>query len=210
MPRKKRTWYPGAIYHVMSRGNRRVSLYKEEDDYLSFIEGVKKARLLYPFRIHSMCMMTNHFHMLLETENIELWKIMNRILHPYAMNFNRKYHYTGHLFEDRYTACLIEDEKYLLEVSRYIHLNPVKAQMVREPIAYEYTSYGKFVTPVLGDKEGYSTKKVTAMMLQGGTVQGMDVPGQAQGQEGKRLHVPHDSGDGSDHRYLCPDGLGEV
>ncbi len=164
MPRKKRTWYPGAIYHVMSRGNRRVSLYKEEDDYLSFIEGVKKARLLYPFRIHSMCMMTNHFHMLLETENIELWKIMNRILHPYAMNFNRKYHYTGHLFEDRYTACLIEDEKYLLEVSRYIHLNPVKAQMVREPIAYEYTSYGKFVTPVLGDKEGYSTKKVTAMI----------------------------------------------
>ena len=163
MPRKKREWYPGAIYHVMSRGNRRVSLYKEEDDYLTFLQGVKKARQMYPFRIHSMCMMTNHFHMLLETEDVELWKIMNRMLHPYAMNFNRKYHYTGHLFEDRYTACIVEDEKYMLEVSRYIHLNPVKAQMVREPIAYEYTSYGKFVAPDMEGK-GCSNKKVTAMI----------------------------------------------
>lgn len=147
----------------MSRGNRRVSLYKEEDDYLTFLQGVKKARQMYPFRIHSMCMMTNHFHMLLETEDVELWKIMNRMLHPYAMNFNRKYHYTGHLFEDRYTACIVEDEKYMLEVSRYIHLNPVKAQMVREPIAYEYTSYGKFVAPDMEGK-GCSNKKVTAMI----------------------------------------------
>ena len=61
------------------------------------------------------------------------------------MDFNNKYHFTGHVFESRYTACLIEDDRYFLEVSRYIHLNPVKAKMVREPLDYEYSSYGKFV-----------------------------------------------------------------
>ncbi len=88
MTRKKRIWYPGATYHVMSRGNRRVAIFNDAADYLYFLD------------------------------------------------------YTGHLFEGRYTAQLIEDEKYFLEVSRYIHLNPVKAQMVREPLAYEYSSYG--------------------------------------------------------------------
>ena len=156
MPRKKRVWYPGAVYHVMNRANRRVVLYKDEDDYYSFIESVQITSKIYQFKIHSMCLMTNHFHMLIETADTELWKIMKRMLHPYAMNFNRKYHYTGHLFEDRYTACLIENERYLLEVSRYIHLNPVKAHMVREPIAYEYSSYGGFVDSKCADK-----KKIT-------------------------------------------------
>ena len=63
------------------------------------------------------------------------------IQHPYSMDFNHKYHFTGHLFESRYTACIIEDDRYFLEVSRYIHLNPVKALMVREPLAYEYSSW---------------------------------------------------------------------
>jgi REP element-mobilizing transposase RayT len=144
--RSKREWYPGATYHVMSRGNRRLTLYKDEDDYLSFLENVCYAKKIYLFKIHAICLMTNHFHMLIETGNQELWKIMKRILHSYAINFNRKYNYTGHLFENRYTACLVEDEKYFLEASRYIHLNPVKAQMVREPLEYEYSSYGEFVT----------------------------------------------------------------
>lgn len=145
MPRPKREWYPGAVYHVMSRGNRRLALFKDREDYLTFLEGVWKAREKYHFKIHSLCLMSNHFHMVIETGDEELWKIMQRILHPYSINFNRKYHYSGHLFEKRYTACLIEDERYFLEVSRYIHLNPVKAKMVREPLAYEYSSYLWFV-----------------------------------------------------------------
>ncbi|MFN2927083.1 transposase [Lachnospiraceae bacterium YH-ros2228] len=145
MPRPKREWYPGAVYHVMSRGNRRLALFKDREDYLIFLEGVWKAREKYHFKIHSLCLMSNHFHMVIETGDEELWKIMQRILHPYSINFNRKYHYSGHLFEKRYTARLIEDERYFLEVSRYIHLNPVKAKMVREPLAYEYSSYLWFV-----------------------------------------------------------------
>ncbi len=146
MSRSKRVWYPGATYHVMSRGNRRTALFKDGDDYIQFLECILNAESFYPFKIHAICLMTNHFHMAIETINTELWKIMHRMLHPYSMDFNHKYSFTGHLFESRYTACLIEDERYFLEVSRYIHLNPVKAMMVREPLAYEYSSYSLFVS----------------------------------------------------------------
>ena len=145
MSRKKRVWYPGAIYHVMSRGNRRTVLFKDNSDYMRFLECVALARKQYGFRIHSICLMSNHFHVIVGTDEVELWKIMQKMLHPYSMDFNHKYHFTGHVFESRYTACLIEDERYFLEASRYIHLNPVKAKMVREPLDYVYSSYGKFV-----------------------------------------------------------------
>ena len=97
------------------------------------------------FTIHALCLMTNHFHMCIETEDVEIWKIMHRLLLTYAANYNIKYKVTGHLFENRYIGQLIEDDRYFLEVSRYIHLNPVKAGMVREPLAYEYSSYGLYV-----------------------------------------------------------------
>lgn len=99
MPRQKREWYPGATYHVMSRGNRRLVLYKDSDDYLTFLESICKTREKYPFKMHSLCLMSNHFHMIVETADVELWKIMQRMLHPYSINFNRKYKFTGHLFE---------------------------------------------------------------------------------------------------------------
>lgn len=99
----------------------------------------------YPFTVHSICLMTNHFHMSIETGDTELWKLMQKILSVYAEEFNHKHGYNGHLFEGRYTASLIEDERYFLEVSRYIHLNPVKAMMVRDPEAYQYSSYRLFM-----------------------------------------------------------------
>ncbi len=142
--RKKRVWYPGATYHVMSRGNRRYSIFKEDGDYLMFLECLKMVKGQYDFKIHSMCLMTNHFHMVVETGNTEIWKIMHKLLLSYAASYNMKYKLTGHLFENRYVGQLIEDEVYFLEVSRYIHLNPVKAQMVRGPLDYEYSSYGAF------------------------------------------------------------------
>ncbi len=145
MARKKRIWYPGATYHVMSRGNRRTAIFKDISDHLRFLECVQIIKEKYPFRIHSLCLMSNHFHFAVETQEIELWRIMQKILSIYAEEFNHKYNFTGHVFESRYTACLIEDDRYFLEVSRYIHLNPVKAMMVREPLAYEYSSYGMFV-----------------------------------------------------------------
>ena len=157
MARKKRVWFPGATYHVMSRGNRRNAIFADRSDYLWFLEYILRIKEKHPFKVHSLCLMTNHFHVALETMDVELWKIMQKILSVYAEEYNHKYHYTGHLFEGRYVAQLMEDERYFLEVSRYIHLNPVKAQMVREPIAYEYSSYGLFVSdgssPENGEKQ---------------------------------------------------------
>ena len=157
MARKKRVWFPGATYHVMSRGNRRNAIFADRSDYLWFLEYILRIKEKHPFKVHSLCLMTNHFRVAIETMDVELWKIMQKILSVYAEEYNHKYHYTGHLFEGRYVAQLMEDERYFLEVSRYIHLNPVKAQMVREPLAYEYSSYGLFVSdgssPENGEKQ---------------------------------------------------------
>ena len=99
----------------------------------------------HPFTVHALCLMTNHFHVSIETENTNISKIMQKLLHLYASEVNNKYDYTGHVFEGRYTSCLIEDERYFLEVSRYIHLNPVKAGMVTAPQDYRYSSCGLFM-----------------------------------------------------------------
>lgn len=157
MPREKRIWYPGAAYHLMSRGIRRSAICKDQEDFEMFCMVIKHVMEKTPFKLHSFCMMTNHLHMQVTTLDTEIWKIMNRLLSNYAKNFNRRYGYTGHLFESRYTACLIENPIYFLEVSRYIHLNPVRAGMVREAMDYPYSSYSYYVSkrphPLLEKKE---------------------------------------------------------
>jgi len=145
MPRKKREWYEGACYHVMGRGNRHCAIYKDKEDYVTFLNLVASVKARYPFTLHAYCLMTNHFHLLITTSNDPIWKIMQPIMNHYARTFNQKNGLDGHLFDSRYASCLIEDDIYFLEVSRYIHLNPVKAQMVLEPLAYEYSSYGKYM-----------------------------------------------------------------
>ena len=157
MAREKRLWYPGAAYHVMSRGIRRTAICKDQTDYEMFCMILGKTMEKTPFTVHSFCMMTNHLHMQVTTGSTEIWKIMNRLLCSYAKTFNQKYGYTGHLFESRYTSCLIENPVYFLEVSRYIHLNPVRAGMVREPLDYPYSSYDCYVSqksnPLIDKKE---------------------------------------------------------
>ena len=91
--------------------------------------------------MHAYCLMTNHIHLLLETNVIEIGKIMQKIAGDYARTYNRKYGYRGHLFEDRYRSCLVKDDVYFLQTSRYIHLNPVKAHMVVYPEDYRWSSY---------------------------------------------------------------------
>ena len=145
MARKNREWYPGATYHVMSRGIRKTAIFKYQIDDIFFLKLMGEVKERYPFKLHAICLMTNHFHMEIETEDIPIWLLMQKILSSYASYYNQRHSYKGHLYEDRYTSSLIKDEVYFLEVSRYIHLNPVKARMVRDPLSYEYSSYGLFV-----------------------------------------------------------------
>ena len=151
MARKKRIWFPGATYHVMNRGNRRISIFADSSDYLKFMDYVLKVKDIYPFKIHALCLMTNHYHMVIETGDIGLGIIMQRLTSAYAENYNHRHNYTGHLFQGRYTACLIEDERYFLEANRYVHLNPVKANIVQNPQDYLYSSYRLFANSNLSN-----------------------------------------------------------
>lgn len=144
--RKHRVWFPGAVYHVINRGNYRQTIFRQPSDYQLFLQIVQDTMRKYPFILHSYCLMTNHFHLLLETKDVEIWFIMQRILKLYSINFNMKYHLQGHLFQGRYTAPIITDDTYFLQVSRYIHLNPVKSGIVTMPIDYTWSSYYTYIT----------------------------------------------------------------
>ena len=158
MSRPKRIWYKGAVYHVMSRGIRRKKIFADDDDYIFFLECIDTFMALHGFKVHSICLMTNHFHMIIETGDTTISKVMQDLLNAYAKYYNQKYGYHGHLFEGRFKSKLIEDEVYFLETSRYIHLNPVKACMVREILDYKYGSYAAFVNDPEYDKQIAYTK----------------------------------------------------
>lgn len=110
-----------------------------------FFQLIQDTRKRYPFELHAYCCMRNHYHMLLETQEKEIWMIMRRINHLYASFYNYKYGFTGHLFQGRYKSCLVKSDAYFLQTSRYIHLNPVKAKIVNYPENYHWSSYRMMV-----------------------------------------------------------------
>ncbi|WP_027623913.1 transposase [Clostridium lundense] len=147
MPRKKHQWYTGAILHVIARGNRRNDIFKELTDYKLYLSYLKEAMEYYKnkYYIIAYVLMTNHVHILIETTDKDVSDFVKRVHSRYASNFNEKYNYVGHLFQGRYRGELIQDHSYMLEVSRYIHLNPVRANMVRRPEEYKWSSYNMYI-----------------------------------------------------------------
>ncbi len=125
----------------MHRGVRRKAIFEDETDYQVFLHILKTSLEKYNCILHAYCLMTNHIHLLLETDDIEIGKFMKYMSECYAMYINHKYFYRGHLFESRYKSCLVKDDAYFLQTSRYIHLNPVKAQMTIHPEDYLWSSY---------------------------------------------------------------------
>lgn len=145
MAKKKRIWYPGAVYHITNRGNRRADIFRDEEDYQVYLSILQQTMDRYSYILYSYCLMTNHIHLQLETKDVEIWHIMRNINLLYTKYFNNKYNYIGHLFQGRYKSEVIESDSYNLETSRYIHLNPVKAGMVGNPIEYKWSSYGIYM-----------------------------------------------------------------
>lgn len=145
MSRKERVWYPGAVYHIMIRGIRRSDIFKDEGDYGVYLEILEIVMQRYPFILYSYCLMTNHVHLQLETVDDEIWNIMREVNRNYTKYFNKKYNFTGSLYDGRYKSEIIENDQYNLQVSRYIHLNPVKANMVAEPLEYQWSSYNSYL-----------------------------------------------------------------
>lgn len=145
MARPLRIEYPGAYYHVVNRGNNQENIYQNDRDKEKFIEYLEKASERYSIIIHSYCLMSNHYHLIVETPEPNLSVTMQWINVSYATYFNRKRKRHGHLFQGRYKAILTDADEYLAHLSRYIHLNPVRAKMVSSPVEYRWSSYRAFI-----------------------------------------------------------------
>ena len=145
MARPLRVEYKGAFYHVTARGNERKRIFFKESDYKKFKDYLVQAQDKHDYFLHCYMLMTNHFHLLIETPNGNLRKIMHFINGSYTDYINRRRRRSGHLFQGRYKAILIDKDNYLMELSRYVHLNPVRAQMVERPEDYPHSSYRSYI-----------------------------------------------------------------
>jgi len=141
MARPLRLEFAGALYHVTSRGNRQEAIYEIDSDREGFLSILSDACKTYNWVCHAYCLMDNHYHLLIETPDANLSKGMRQLNGRYTQNFNRAHHHVGHVFQGRYKAILIDRNSYLLEVSRYIVLNPVRAQMVHSAKDWPWSSY---------------------------------------------------------------------
>jgi len=146
MGRPLRVQYPGAVYHITSRGNEKKNIYFDDSDRRRFLEILKDYHDRFGILIHCFVLMDNHYHIVMETPEGNLLKVMHGINSAYTGYLNRKYHRAGHLFQGRYKGILIDKESYLLQLSRYVHLNPVRAKIVDIPEQYEWSSYGGYIS----------------------------------------------------------------
>lgn len=146
MARLPRVHYPGAVYHVMLRGNDGQDIFFADCDRSRFFFLCQQAHERYGCRFHAYCLMSNHSHLVVQVLQESLAKIMQNIAFRYAQYVNRCYQRTGHLFQGRYKANLVSKESYLLQVVRYVHLNPVRAGLVDEPGDYRWSSHNDYVT----------------------------------------------------------------
>ena len=141
MARPLRLEYEGALYHVTSRGNARESIFLDEGDRSRFLEILADVVDRYGWICHAYCLMTNHYHLLIETPSAGLSRGMQLLNGVYTQWVNRRHDRVGHLLQGRFKAILVEKESHLLELARYVVLNPVRAKMVRSVRAWRWRSY---------------------------------------------------------------------
>jgi putative transposase len=137
--------YAGAFYHVLNRGQRREPIVQDGQDGERFVSDLSKLAQPYGVRIHGYCLMTNHYHLILETPHANLSQAVQWLNAAYAPYYNRRHPLCGHLFQGRFKAILLDSGPYLEVVSRYIHLNPVRAGLVAEARRYPWSSCRYFV-----------------------------------------------------------------
>src|SRR5208283_3100038 len=152
MPRKLRTEYPGAIYHVLNRGDRREDIFKDDLDRKGFLSALEEACQKTEWQVHAWCLMGNHFHLVLETPQANLVVGMQWLLGVHTKRFNIRHKECGHLLAGRYKALHVEGsgDGYLRTVCDYVHLNPARAGLLRgeQPLeAFPWSSYGDYLKP---------------------------------------------------------------
>lgn len=206
MARKPRIHYPTAFYHVILRGNGRQDIFFDEQDryrfYLLMQEGIERYR----HRVHAFCLMTNHIHLLIQVADVPLSRIMQNLTFRYTRWVNWRQKRSGHLFQGRYKAVLADADSYLLELVRYLHLNPVRSGMADDPLQYTWSSHraycGKDDLPWLSTELTLSyfgaRQKVALKNFQAFVLEGVS--------EGNR---PEFHGSGRDSRVLGDDSFAE-
>ena len=146
MARPLRIEYPGAFYHVINRGQRREAIFDDDRDRERFLSCLARMSTLFRVRLHAYCLMTNHYHLILETSEANLSRAIQWLNVSYAVYYNQRHEYAGHVFQGRFKAILVEADSYLEPLSRYIHLNPVRVELVKQPWKYAWSSCRYFVT----------------------------------------------------------------
>ena len=145
MARQRRILYPGAIYHVMARGNNGRPIIRTSNDHRVWYKVLNQYAELFKVNIYAHVEMVNHYHILLETPFGNLSEFMRDFQRKYVQEFKKSHNHRGYLFQDRYKAILVQKEKYFLTVFRYIHTNPLTAGIVKELSRYRWSSYGEYL-----------------------------------------------------------------
>jgi len=145
MARPLRIEYPGAVYHITSRGNSKNKIFRNDTDRELFLEVLDSVIKRFNWLCHAHCLMDNHYHLMIETPEANLSIGMRQLNGVYTQKYNRRHKKTGHIFQGRYKAILVEKESYLLELCRYVVLNPVRARIVEIPEDWKWSSYSATV-----------------------------------------------------------------
>ena len=145
MARKPRVEFDGAFYHVIVRGKQRQRTFQDDRDRITYLQRIEHYRQRHGFRLYAYVLMSNHVHLLMETKSVALSKIMQGIQSSYTQSYNRRHRKVGHLFQGRYKAILCDRNAYLLELVRYIHLNPGRLRAPEDPWRYRWSSHAAYV-----------------------------------------------------------------
>ena len=140
MPRGARFVFTDAFYHVFNRGINKQPIFISEPDYQFFLRKLNDLKNKYDHSLYAFCLMPNHFHISIQTRKVPISKIMASLGTSYSMYFNRKYEHFGPVFQNRFKSILIKNDSYFLKLSQYIYLNPVKANLAKNPLDYKYSS----------------------------------------------------------------------
>ncbi len=146
MARPLRIEYPGAWYHVMNRGRRAEKIFHDRHDYQVFVELLEESWEMWNIRVAAYCLMTNHYHILVQTPDANISRSMRHINGVYTQRFNKRHRCDGQLFRGRYKSILVSGDSYLLQLVRYIHRNPVKAGITSKPDDYPWSSHKGYLS----------------------------------------------------------------
>src|SRR5258708_27167287 len=138
MSRPLRIEYSGALYHLTSRGNAQEDIFRDDADREAFLAVLAAVVERFEWRLYAYCLMDNHYHLMVETPKANLSLGMRHLNGVYTQRFNRRHGRTGHVFQGRFKAIVVDRQSYLLELSRYVVLNPLRARMVKDPARYRW------------------------------------------------------------------------